>query len=583
MIDPHFERFEVQIKKKPYTSPLGITYPLTATLIFFDIRGKIMFAKDYGHLKTEQIYERIELEQSINLDYCYVHNFSMAAYLSTRIIQKKSYVDIKSISAQDAFFYSEYTINFTYLNIAACPINFNYAFFYADELNFANTKFGDGDIDFSYCFFRNKKVDFSNSVFGKGSVSFKNAQFSEGEKDFQYTNFGEGKLSFVNTDFGHGDTLFLNTDFNEGDVSFKVARFGNGKVDFHYAHFGGGNVSFERTNFGHGDIDFRTVEFNRGKVNFNRAVFGEGETNFEAIQAKGRVTFKKTIFGKGDINFELAELEEAEINFEKADFGDSNITFLNSSFKILILKGCHLDHYCDLRVKRCPVVDLSDTIVRDIIDFQPHESAVKIDILNITGMRLLGTIYIDWDANNVLQLIKNQSETTLLQKANQFRILKESFNAIGQYNNEDNSYIWFKRFEMRSQFLNARKKNKWSVIYQAPLFFFKKLLFDWMGLYATDPFRVMLSMVVVYILFSLLYVFDLSNNLGGIVSGLGGEHNLIGIVGRSFYHSGITFLTIGYGDFYPMGAIRWLSNVEGFIGVFLMSYFTVAFVRKILR
>jgi len=51
----------------------------------------------------------------------------------------------------------------------------------------------------------------------------------------------------------------------------------------------------------------------------------------------------------------------------------------------------------------------------------------------------------------------------------------------------------------------------------------------------------------------------------------------------SFYHSAITFLTIGYGDYSPWGAVRVISSIEGFVGLFLMSYFTVAFVRKILR
>ncbi|MGM0496551.1 MAG: ion channel [Bacteroidota bacterium] len=54
------------------------------------------------------------------------------------------------------------------------------------------------------------------------------------------------------------------------------------------------------------------------------------------------------------------------------------------------------------------------------------------------------------------------------------------------------------------------------------------------------------------------------------------------------YTTAITFFDenkkeIGYGDYYPEGIIRWLCGLEGFVGLFLMSYFTVAFVRKILR
>ena len=58
---------------------------------------------------------------------------------------------------------------------------------------------------------------------------------------------------------------------------------------------------------------------------------------------------------------------------------------------------------------------------------------------------------------------------------------------------------------------------------------------------------------------------------------------VLSLVAKSFYHSAITFLTIGYGDYYPSWIIRWISSVVGFTGLFLMSYFTVAFVRKILR
>jgi len=52
---------------------------------------------------------------------------------------------------------------------------------------------------------------------------------------------------------------------------------------------------------------------------------------------------------------------------------------------------------------------------------------------------------------------------------------------------------------------------------------------------------------------------------------------------RAFYYCGITFLTVGYGEYVPLGNIQWLAILIAFSGVFLMSYFTVAFVRKILR
>ncbi|MDA3892390.1 MAG: potassium channel family protein [Salinivirgaceae bacterium] len=583
MIQAGFHSYSVKIVDKTFTADKDVFYPQTAVVSFYNIQGQMLFAEDYGHLPTDQIYDLIEKSELVDLDYCYVKNFSFTAYRRTHILQKKDTVKLKSLSARHAFFDSEYTIDFSHLEIEPLDIDFSGCCFASGELTFASTNFGNGSVDFSYAIFRGVVTDFSNSIFGSGEVIFKNAFFSESLKNFQYTDFGEGSISFVNTDFGDGEVSFLNTHFNEGDVSFKVARFGNGKIDFHFSKFSGGDISFERTNFGTGEVDFKTVEFGKGKVNFNRAIFGAGDITFEASAADGRITFKKTAFGNGNLSFDLAEYENTELNLEKATFGECDISFFKGKYASVKLKGCHINHYVDIRVQKCPVVDLSDTIIRDIIDFKPFECEVDIDILDISAMRLLGLIYIDWHRNNVHKLITAQKHTTYAEKAEQFRVLKESFREIGQYNDEDHSYVWFKRFEAKSEFAEIKQNYIWKRLYELPVHRFKKLVFDYAGLYATDPFRVMLSMVVAYVMFSLIYVVVMVTDTGGVVSGLGEEHALLGVVGRGFYHSGITFLTIGYGDFYPMGAVRWLSNVEGFVGVFLMSYFTVAFVRKILR
>lgn len=583
MIHPDFYSYKVKILNKPFTASGNVYYSKTAVISFFNIKGQLLFAEDYGYLSTDEIYNKIEQEKSVNLDYCYVRNFSFSAYRCIQVVDKFSIVKLKSITAKHAFFDSEYDIDFSYLEIEDSEVVFEKACFANGELTFSHSNFGSGNVNFAYALFRSEKVDFSNAVFGEGEVVFKNAIFLDGFKNFQYTDFGVGPILFVNTDFGSGEVSFINTNFNEGKVSFKVARFGFGKVDFHFSKFLGGDISFERTNFGNGEVDFKTVEFGRGKVNFNRAVFGKGDVVFEASGAEGRITFKKTSFGDGDLNFELAEYENTELNLEKSVFGECNLSFFNGKFKSINLNGCHINHYIDMRVNKCPEIDLSDTVIRDIVDFKPFEFNVDIDLLNISAMRLLGTIYIDWERNKVLDIIRKQKNTSLAEKAEQFRVLKESFNATGQYNDEDISYVWFKRYELKSELEDAWQKSKLKSVFKVPEYYFKKLVFDYAGLYATNPVRVMISMVVTYVLFSLIYVLVIATNTGGIVSGLGGDHALLGAVGRGFYHSGITFLTIGYGDFYPMGAVRWLSNVEGFIGVFLMSYFTVAFVRKILR
>lgn len=583
MNTPYYSRFQVKIIDKIFYSETGIQYPNTAIISYFDDKQREINCVDYGYLSTNQIYDRIAENKKIELDCCYVHNFSLTAFRRMHLINKKEMLPIMGISAQHAFFDSQCAIDFSFINITEGNVNFGDTHFAHGTLDFNHFVCRGGAVDFSNVVIRSKQVDFSNTHWGSGDITFKNAIFYKGEKNFQYADFGTGVLNFTNAEFNEGPVMFINCVFNNCKVLFKVARFGAGDIDFHYSKFRGGDVSFERVMFGEGSLNFKTVEFGKGKVNFNRAEFGNGSISFEGCSAQGRITFMKAQFGNGNLNFELAEFDDSELNLEKAIFGKGAISFFNSKFKSLSLSGCQINDYLDLRVHYCESVNLSDTIVRDIIDFKPYEFDVDISVLNIYGMRLLGVIYIDWERNRVLDIVSNQKKTRLNEKAEQFRIFKESFHKAGQYTDEDEAYVWFKRYEAMADLQAKTHHRPLARIYEYPIYGFRKLIFDYMGLFATNPVRVLVSMLVTLSFFGLLNAMILEFGWGNIVSGIGGEHAKLGLLGRSFYHSGITFFTIGYGDFYPLGAMRWLSNIEGFFGVFLMSYFTVAFVRKILR
>ena len=356
-----------------------------------------------------------------------------------------------------------------------------------------------------------------------------------------------------------------------------------GKVDFHYAKFGDGDVVFERTEFGDSRVGFRAVDFGPGRVNFNRSVFGNTELLMEGASFSGsKFFFKKVAINSGVKDFSLMEMHGADLSFEKTDFGSGDLSFQKSRCNTLSLKSCHFDHYVDLRVAAAQVLDLSDTIVRDIIDMEPYDDEdTKVRILDISGMRLVGKLYMDWKRNRCEEAIMGQADTTIRQKAEQFRILKENFAVTGKYDDEDQAYIMFKRLESKSDLNDEKKVKKGIRILPAYLSFgFRWLVFDAAGQYATNPIRVLLTMLVSYSVFSLLFIIAMLFFNGNLIPSVD-EH--LTLVGRAFYHSAVTFLTIGYGDHYPYGSVRWLSGLEGFVGLFLMSYFTVAFVRKILR
>jgi hypothetical protein len=582
MIKNYFN-YKIKIKDVPFETGGTKKSENTATISFLDANKKEIAYIELGYIDKEEIYQCIDRKKSINLDYCYIENFSLSDYRESRNIDKKTYIKLHQFSAYNTFFDSRIATDFSFAEFDEDYKTFENAHFLNGAVTFQSAKFNHGGINFSYTYFNDGNIDFTNALFGDGEINFKNSWFGSGHKNFQDAYFGKADVLFINTEFNEGDVSFVNTLFESRRVSFKVARFGHGKINFHFARFHCKELIFERTEFGDGKVDFRTTEFSDAKVSFNRAIFGRGEKSFEAAQHNGgKVTFRRTQWGDGNVSFEKIEFQNTLFFLDNADFGQGNLSFSQSNIMELSLKSCHLDYYVDLRLAKCHFINLSDTVARDIIDIKPYDFSLNIDTINFSGMRLIGRIYIDWNINRVKQLIYSQKNTSHREIAEQFRILKENFNNTGQYVDEDKAYVEFKRNELKADLQEAIKKNPLSRIWQYPSYFFQWIVFDKVGLYATNPLRVLTSMLVSYIFFSLVYLIVPVFVNTKIVSSLG-DPDKLGPVAVSFYHSAITFLTIGYGDYYPSGLFRWISGLEGFVGLFLMSYFTVAFVRKILR
>ncbi len=578
-----FFNYKVKVRPVPFKTNRGVEVETTASISFFDVNSKEIAYFDLAYMDVESLFLKIDTGEAIILDECFIENFSMSQYRKSRNIEEKMPVTLNEFSAVGAFFDSKIETDFSYSRFTGNVISFEKCKFLNGRTSFSAAEFAEGDKNFSNIFFRNGEIDFSNVKFNSGKVDFSNTVFFEGIKNFIYTDFGSGKVSFENTKFGEGQVNFINVNFGEGNVSFKLAEFGAGKIDFHFSIFGKGNISFERAEFGDGNVDFRKVEFNTGKVNFNRSAFGAGLVTFEASQLdNSQMTFKKTDFGIGNLVFEEAEYESSEVLFENIQFENSIIYFGKSYYKKLLLISCHLDKYVDFRVSKCEYLDLTDTMIRDIVDFTSFDHPVDIYCLKIVGIRLIGQFYIDWHRNNVKEIINRQTDTNHAVKAEQFRIIKENYDRIGNYDSEDKAYIMFKRHEERDGLQKAIERSKLSAIWQKPVFGFKRVVFDHMGLYATSPLRVFISLLIIYTIFSLLYLicpFFLNTKINCIPA----DMSFIGKVLNTFYYSIITFTTVGYGDCTPTGFLRVVASFEGFFGPFMMSYFTVAFARKILR
>lgn len=525
--------------------------------------------------------------QTVNLEYLY--------FKSKDVIFYKSVFYDADISFKNSLFIDS-NKNFKDITFGKGRKNFEGIDFNSGDTDFSGTDFGPGKKSFRGTQFRNGKVDFQrvkfneedtsfeNIYFGNGDISFKSAEFKSGKVNFNSAEFGEGKKDFTNTDFGTGNIIFKNVNFANGKVSFRMAFFGDGFVDFHYAKFGNGKISFDYAKFTDGGINFSAVDFGTGDVSFANTFFGNGNISFEASELSGKFTIKDSVLGNGEFNFQSAEFNYADIEIINVDFGIGKVSFKNSIIKNLSLKESQLDNYFDLRVKKCNLLDLSDTVIKDIIDISPLEYKSTINEFNFSGMRLLGRIYLDWKINNVKEIILKQKSSNNA-KSEQFRILKENYNQTGQYSYEDQAYVEFKRSEAKAHREIEIQNKKLLKIKPHLKYWFQWLIFDKMGKYATDPLRVLITMIITYIAFTFIYILFAEFGEVHIISSLfnPSDPRVLNPIARAFYHSAITFLTIGYGDYYPDGISRWISAIEGFTGLFLMSYFTVAFVRKVLR
>jgi len=160
-------------------------------------------------------------------------------------------------------------------------------------------------------------------------------------------------------------------------------------------------------------------------------------------------------------------------------------------------------------------------------------------------------------------------------------LLKENFRSLGQYDDEDKAYVWLKHHEIRAERESEKDDSLWDKIKKTFTYGFKWLFFEKMGKYGTSPRSVAISISAVWLIWTLIYFWKFY--LIGMENSKADSLNLLNRLGLSMYHSAITFLTIGYGDIFPQGSLRLWSSIEGFLGLFLMAYFTISFARKVLR
>ncbi|WP_286232500.1 ion channel [Thalassotalea sediminis] len=124
--------------------------------------------------------------------------------------------------------------------------------------------------------------------------------------------------------------------------------------------------------------------------------------------------------------------------------------------------------------------------------------------------------------------------------------------------------------------------------YQMPKYSFKRIgskIVDLFCGYGEDPLRIVgLSLIIIFIC-ALCYTFTGLNFRGEVLTF---DASKTAIENFSFfisclYYSVVTFTTLGYGDFTPVGISRAIAAIQAFTGSFTIALFVVVFVKKMTR
>ena len=103
--------------------------------------------------------------------------------------------------------------------------------------------------------------------------------------------------------------------------------------------------------------------------------------------------------------------------------------------------------------------------------------------------------------------------------------------------------------------------------------------------YGEAPLRIIgLSMAIILVC-AFIYAFtglSYQGSVQAVSSAQSWQHNL-SLFSSSLYYSVVTFTTLGYGDFTPVGVSRAIAAIEAFTGSFTIALFVVVFVKKMTR
>lgn len=270
---------------------------------------------------------------------------------------------------------------------------------------------------------------------------------------------------------------------------------------------------------------------------------------------------------------------------KKLNLSNSFISFEESYLDEINFERTHLHNRVSLEKSKISYLNLNETYIYD--NFLLKDSNIL--HLNVLGASVYGSLNCDWKLDRIKNKILFTSSPLkgffklvplpkkCLEYSEQFRILKQNFNKLGKYEDEDMAYVQYKKYRA---FFDLQENNKTKGIVS--------LVFCSFGKYGTHPLSIFIWITGLIILFAYfsknnIDYTSLTEEKGYFQCYFQKDPTMFKMF-IALYFSAITFFTIGYGDISPSNFTGSMLSVgEGFIGVASMAYLTVAIIRKVLR
>lgn len=393
--------------------------------------------------------------------------------------------------------------------------------------------------------------------------------------------------------------IILSFDSDRGEdvsgVSFRNSCF-FGKIDIR-------GVTCTNTNLGN-KISFEDAKLHQ-EISIVNSFFGHVslcffQTVFEKDNNSSRITVANVSFEDDSLmDFSELYMESGKVNIEnihhlpKANFCFSSILYDDKEICpdiVLCIKNCAI--YNTIYISNVSELTFENTqnyshIIPDKkwidIDFnfwkKCHDEKQYSNYPGITNKMLLAVYNF------------NKSKNTpdfSSSKGQEFVMLKENFASLGMYDYEDEAYILYMEYKPILDNLKKRKNSKRNRPKLSSIILYK-LLYG-IGKYGISPLRVVCSLAVNVIIFTIIYsilYWYILKSTGTYLFSLGNINlemkSIQGVIlGASLYS--IANIVPFICQFEPGGVlICFFSIVENLIGCFLIGYFSIALIRRTLR